>query len=261
MRAKGARPGIWIRYLSDQAGQTPGVTDDMRMSRDTHFLDPTHPAVREQIVQDTLRIVNEWGYELIKHDFSTFDLFGRWGRQAQGFLAEDGWHFYDRSKTSAEITVDLYRLIREAAGDAIVLGCNVIGHLAAGLVEMNRTGNDTSGRDWERTRKMGVNTLAFHMMHHKTFYDVDADCVGVMGLIPWEQNREWLRALAVSGTPLFVSYDPKLPPDEQAYADLTAAFTRSAAQEDQLIPLDWMDNTCPERWLLNGEEISFRWIV
>ena len=216
--------------------------------------------MKEQITRDTLRIVNDWGYELIKHDFSTFDLFGCWGFQTKDFLAKDGWHFYDQSKTSAEIVVDFYQLIREAAGGAIVLGCNVIGHLAAGLVEMNRTGDDTSGREWERTRKMGVNTLAFRMLHHKAFYDVDADCVGVMGLIPWSLNGEWLRALSVSGTPLFVSYDPKLPPDEQAYADLTAAFKRSAVQTDQLVPLDWMDNTCPEKWLLNDEEISFQWI-
>lgn len=154
---------------------------------------------------------------------------------------------------------DLYRTIREAADDAVVLGCNVIGHLTAGLAEMNRTGDDTSGREWERTRKMGVNTLAFRMLHHKAFYDADADCVGVTGMIPWERNREWLRAVSVSGTPLFVSCDPKVA-DEEIYADLEAAFTRSAAQTDELIPLDWMENTCPERWPLNGEEIRFRWI-
>lgn len=267
MKAKGVRPGIWIRYLHDEVrylndptGQTSGVTEEMRLSRNPYYLDPTHPAVQELIVRDTKRIVDEWGYTLIKHDFSTFDLFGCWGSETKGFLtAADGWHFYDRSKTSAEITVDFYRLIREAAGDCIVLGCNVIGHLAAGLVEMNRTGDDTSGREWERTRKMGVNTLAFRMLHHKAFYDVDADCVGVTGLIPWSLNREWLRALSVSGTPLFVSYNPKLPADEQAFADLAAAFSRSAKQDDEFIPLDWMENTCPEKWLLNGEAVEFNW--
>ena len=252
-------PGIWIRYLNDEARQTPGVTDDMRLQRDPTYLDPTHPAVRELIVRDTRRLTEEWGYRLIKHDFSTCDLFGRWGFEAHGFLTDDGWHFYDRSRTSAEIVIDFYRTIREAAGDAVVLGCNVIGHLTAGLAEMNRTGDDTSGREWERTRKMGVNTLAFRMLHHKAFYDADADCVGVTGMIPWERNREWLRAVSVSGTPLFVSCDPKAA-DEEICADLEAAFSRSAVQSDELVPLDWMENTCPERWLLNGEEIRFNWI-
>ena len=97
------------------------------------------------------------------------------------------------------------------------------------------------------------------MMHHKAFYDVDADCVGVMGLIPWSLNRRWLRALSVSGTPLFVSYKPDLY-DEEAFADLAEAFARSAVQRDELIPLDWMENTCPEKWMLNGEEIEINWI-
>lgn len=259
MKEKGVRPGIWIRYLHDEARQTPGVTDEMRLVRDPQYLDPTHPTVQTLIVRDTKRIVEDWGYTLIKHDFSTFDLFGCWGFQAKGFMAQDGWHFHDRSKTSAEVVLDLYRLIRKAAGECIVLGCNVIGHLAAGLVEINRTGDDTSGREWERTRKMGVNTLAFRMLHDGAFFDADADCVGVMGLIPWKLNGEWLRALSVSGTPLFVSYNPKLPEDEQAFADLSAAFSRSAKQEDEFYPIDWMENTCPERWMLNGEEVRFKW--
>ena len=156
--------------------------------------------------------------------------------------------------------MDFYRTIREAAGNAVIIGCNVIGHLAAGLVEMNRTGDDTSGREWERTRKMGVNTLAFRMLHHNTFYHADADCVGETGEIPWRQNREWLRALAYSGTPLFVSYDPALK-DEAAFTDLAEAFQRSAEQKDELIPLDWMENTCPERWKHNGQEIRLNWFI
>lgn len=52
-------PGIWIRYLNDEARQTPGVTDDMRLQRDPTYLDPTHPAVRELIVRDTRRLTEE----------------------------------------------------------------------------------------------------------------------------------------------------------------------------------------------------------
>lgn len=258
MKEKGVRTGIWIRYLADAARQTEGITDEMRLSRRPDYLDPSHPAVLELVKRDTRRIVEEWGFSLIKHDYSTFDLFGDWGCNIKGHITKDGWHFYDRSRTSAEIVLDFYRAIREAAGDAIVLGCNVIGHLAAGLVEINRTGDDTSGKQWERTRKMGVNTLAFRMLHDGAFFDADADCVGVMGLIPWKLNREWLRALSVSGTPLFVSYNPKLE-DAAAFADLAEAFARSAKQADEFAPVDWMENTCPEKWLLNGERVEFDW--
>ena len=63
----------------------------------------------------------------------------------------------------------------------------------------------------------------------------------------------------MSGTPLFVSYNPKLQ-DETAFADLAEAFAHSAKQTDEFVPLDWMENTCPEKWLLNGELIEFNWI-
>jgi hypothetical protein len=37
-----------------------------------------------------------------------------------------------------------------------------VGHLAAGLTHAQRTGDDTLGRAWDRTRRVGVNTLPFH---------------------------------------------------------------------------------------------------
>ena len=41
--------------------------------------------------------------------------------------------------------------------------------------------------------------------------------------------------------------------------ELRQAFARNALQRDTLIPLDWMENICPERWLLNGQEIAYDW--
>ena len=33
-----------------------------------------------------------WGYELVKHDFSTFDILGRWGMTMGAELTSEGWH-------------------------------------------------------------------------------------------------------------------------------------------------------------------------
>ena len=259
IKAQSVKPGLWVRYLADEHGETPGVTQAMRLSRDPRYLDPSHPAVLQKVVEDTRRFTEDWGYQLIKHDFSTCDLFGFWGFQRKGLMAEDGWRFFDETKTSAEIIVSFYRTIMEsAAPGTVILGCNVIGHLAAGLVHLNRIGDDTSGVEWERTKKMGVNTLAFRLPQHQAFFDIDADCVGITGKIDWDKNRQWLRLLSMSGTPLFVSCQP-----DQAKgpieADLQEAFRRSAAQQDILIPLDWMENPWPERWMVNGKDIRFSW--
>ena len=71
------------------------------------------------------------------------------------------------------------------AGDKIaIIGCNTVSHLTAGLFEVYRSGDDTSGREWERTVKMGVNTLAFRLPQHNKMYCVDGDCVGITTIIP-----------------------------------------------------------------------------
>ena len=123
---------------------------------------------------------------------------------------------------------------------------------------LNRTGDDTSGRIWERTRRMGVNTLAFRLPQHNTFYHIDADCVGIFGMIPWEKNRQWADVLAKSGTPLFVSAKPGvLNPEE--FEELHQIMLRASEQEEHFVPLDWEEIDCPEVWGENGETITYDW--
>ena len=173
------------------------------MREPAEFLDPSVPEVLERVAADVARFA-EWGFELVKHDFTTFDCFGKWGFEMNEFPAAGDWSFRDTTRTSAEILLELYRRIRQAAGEMLILGCNTVGHFGAGLMHLSRIGDDTSGQRWERTRKMGVNTLAFRLPQHGAFFAVDADCLGV----PWELNRQWARLLATSGTPLFASLKP-----------------------------------------------------
>ena len=262
MAALGVRPGIWVRYLIN--GQNgirilQDFPDECYTERCPTVLDPSHPLVLDYVRETTRRIV-KWGYTLIKHDYSTFDLFGQWGAQMRRFPAEDGdsWGFYDRGKTSAEIIRDFHRAIREASEDAVIIGCNVMGHLCAGLHHCNRTGDDTSGRQWLRTLKMGVNTLAFRQVQNNAFFAADADCVGILGLIEWKYNCQWMELLSRSGSPLFVSCKPDIPTPAE-FDELREAYAYGSSQADELIPLDWMENPYPARYLLNGEEIAFDW--
>ena len=134
-----------------------------------------------------VRQVVKWGYELVKHDFSTYDLLGKWGFEMGAEPTFAGWSLHDRSRTNAEVMLDLYEAIRKTAGEqTLLLGCNTVGHLGAGIFELQRTGDDTSGEHWERTRKMGVNTLAFRLAQNGTFFrtgcglrrDHEGDSVG-----------------------------------------------------------------------------------
>lgn len=260
IRNVGARPGIWIRpLLAGEKGPERCLLPTARLGGGIHdlALDPSQPEVLERVADD-MRRLSGWGYELIKHDFTTVDILGRWGFDMGAQITADGWAFSDRTRTTAEIVRTLYATIREAAGEAILIGCNTIGHLGAGIFELQRTGDDTSGREWERTRKMGVNTLAFRMAQHNTFFAADADCVGLTNDIPWALNRQWLDLLARSGTPLFVSADKEAVGPEQERA-LKAAFTQASGPQVAAVPLDWLETTCPTRWQFGNEVVEYDW--
>lgn len=256
LTAKGVRPGIWVRLLQNEDETIPDI---WRLPLN-QCLDPSHPEALDYIKQDVKRIC-AWGYTLIKHDFSTYDLFGRWGFEMNPLVTESGWHFYNRSMTSAEVVKLFYQAVYDAAKpyNALILGCNTIGHLGAGRMHISRTGDDTSGLTWERTRRMGINTLAFRLPQHKCFFDVDADCVGIAGNIPWKLNRQWADVLAESGTPLFISAKPGIL-NQKEKDELRAILQKASAQDKHKIPADWMDTDCPRIWI-DGEETSeYHWI-
>ena len=254
IRKAGARPGIWIRPLQ----ATNDAPDSWRLPRDRGVFDPTIPEVRQKIAADVARI-REWGFELIKHDYTTFDLFGRWGFQMGTALTRDGWTFADQSHTTAEIIDELYRTIRTAAGDRYIIGCNTMSHLSAGHFEICRIGDDTSGTEWGRTRRMGVNSLAFRGAQHGAFYVADADCVGVTTAVPWSLNRQWLDLLARSGTMLFVSLAPDALGADQR-RDLRAALALASVPQPLAEPLDWQRSVYPERWRLMSHERTYDWV-
>jgi alpha-galactosidase len=255
IRQAGARPGLWIRPLQAMEG----APDSWRLSRDRTILDPTVPDVLEKVAGDITRL-GQWGFELIKHDYTTFDVFGRWGFEMGTELTSEGWTFASGSeRTTAEVINELYRTIRSAAADTIVIGCNTVSHLSAGHFEICRVGDDTSGTEWARTRKMGVNTLAFRGPQHGAFYVADADCVGVTNAVPWSLNRQWLDLLARSGTMLFVSLAPDALGTEQR-RDLREALTLAANPHPLAEPLDWQRTVNPAQWRLMGSERSYDWI-
>ncbi|WBQ08081.1 hypothetical protein [Kribbella sp. CA-293567] len=254
----GARPGLWFRPLLSReqgpwgrAGQSDGFG---------RTLDPTHPEVLD-LVRADLRRFKDWGFELVKHDFSTYDLFGRFGPAMGARLTSDGWQFHDTTRTTAEIVLELYREIRSAA-DVVLIGCNTVGHLAAGLVDVQRTGDDTSGRDWERTRKMGVNSLAFRLPQHNRFFILDADCVPCTPQTPWELNRQFLDLVARSGSALFVSVDPAARTartDRDLGDGIRLALSGGDATDGGIEPLDWLHDTTPTVWRAAAGTTRYDW--
>lgn len=267
MSALGVRPGIWFRPLLNnspaipQEWHLPIRNAGGQLCGYRTALDPSRSEVLEWIKEDIRRLV-KWGFQLIKHDFTTYDIFGRWGFQMNTWpldAAHSG--FEDQTRTAAEIVLGLYHAIREAAGNALILGCNTIGHLAAGLIHISRTGDDTSGYSFDRTSRMGVNTLAFRLCQHHAFFAVDADCVGVLGnehAIPWEANRQWTQLLAASGTTFFTAVRPEALSPTQL-DEMRQLYRLAASGSTTAEPIDWLSNNLPAHWRLNGQETAFDW--
>jgi len=256
----GMRPGLWTRPLCARHDDKPSLLAPAIKGRDNPLnpvLDPTIPENLAR-VKNIITLYKQWGYEMVKHDFSTFDITGRWGFEMTDAITPPGWAFYDKTKTTAEIINSLYKTIRDAAGDMYLIGCNTMSHLSAGVFELTRIGDDTSGKEWARTRKMGVNTLGFRMPQHNVFYAVDGDCVGLTKDVPWDKNKQWMQLLAEGSAPLFISAQPDALGAEQK--DFIKQCFRKASKTQPIAePLDWLTNPLPAKWKLNGQEESFNW--
>ena len=261
IRQRNVLPGIWIRPLEATKATPENLLlpqQRFHSVQNARAYDPTIPEALALAIAKVTQVV-DWKYDLVKHDFSTWELLGQWGSQMGANPSLPGWHPYDRTRTNAEIILDLYKAIRTAAGDrTTLLGCNTIGHLSAGLFELQRTGDDTSGRDWERTRRMGVNTLAYRLPQHRTFFDLDADCVGITSNIPWTLNAQWLDLLARSGTGLFLSPAPDAIGPEQKAA-IREGFAIAASRPQAVAPTDWLTQSTPEQWTFNRTQKHYHW--
>jgi alpha-galactosidase len=258
IKQRTARPGLWIRPLEAPKDAAPKDAAEGLLLPNTRFAhrreranefayDPTVPESQEKI-RTKLRQAVEWGYEMVKHDYSTYDLLGQWGSEMGPQPSLPGWSLRNRGKTNAEAIADLYALIRESAGDQMIIdGCNTVGHLGQGVFDLQRIGDDTSGHQWERTRRMGVNTLAFRLPQNGTFFTIDPDLVGLTEAVPWEFNRQWLYLLARSGAATIISSAPTMRgPDQQAA--LRVAFQIASAGGVGAKPIDWMETSTPEHW-------------
>jgi alpha-galactosidase len=248
------RPGIWVHLLTAQEDHP----SSWRLKNNSKILDISKPEVRQYVIR-IMKNLRSWGYELIKHDYSTRDISGSWGKSG-GASDTATWAFSDRTRTTAEIITDHYRSIREGGGDALIIGCNTIGHLAAGIFEISRIGDDTSGNDWSRVVKMGVNSLAFRGPQNDAFFAADADCVGESkkDVIPWALNRQWLQLVSQSGTPLFISFKKESVTPEQEN-EIAFALENASKKQPLAEPLDWFETIQPAKWKLMGKEVNFNW--
>lgn len=268
----GARAGIWFRPLLT-IGDVPSDAAFFKESCKV-TLDPSHPYTLEKVFEDTKRL-RDWGFNLIKHDFTTIDISGSsssFGLFYNGNL-NGNRTFYDRTKTTATIVKELYKTIARGAGDAEVIGCNVMGHLSAGIHSIQRVGDDTSGRYWEMTVNNGINSM-MRLPQNGNFFMVDPDCAAFTERVNPELNLDFLEVCALTGMTTLASVKPGILNEKQMarineiyrLADSNTEFYEIADFDRVTIPekfvspdgtkmkeYDWMDEYGGARYIMSWE--------
>ena len=247
IHAKGAKAGLWFRPLLTREELPEGVKlyEDFGGS----ILDPSHPYTLEKVEKEARKIVG-WGFDLIKHDFSTIDTTGMLAMtadQAEYEICKPNRKFYDRTKTTATIIKNLYKAIQKGAGDKDVIGCNTVSHLTAGIHSTYRIGNDTSGRAFEWTRRDGINSL-MRLPLNNLFYNADPDCAPFTERVKFEANLDFLELCALTGMTTLASIKPGLLNEKQMKKVNEVFLLADQNQGDYEIE-DYDKNACPERFI------------
>ncbi len=248
----GCRAGIWIRPLltlthvpNEAAYNSPAKNNGLT-------LDPTHEFSKQLITEDIKRLVN-WGFDMIKHDFTYIELFNA------NITNLPYLRFYDKTKTNAQILKELYMLIQQAAGDTLIMGCNTINHLAAGVHQIQRSGNDTSGRHFEFTRRYGVHSMV-RAPQNNAFFKTDPDCAAFTEKVSIPLNLDFLEMAAITGSATFASVTPGiLNSTQEKRLQEIFAIADSIEYKDYATVCDWTRTAVPSEFNYLGKTYNYNW--
>ena len=246
------RAGIWIRLLLTLSHVPSEAVYDSPYKPNGIVMDPTHEYSKQKIAED-VSMLSRWGFDMIKHDFSFFDLFG-------ATLSEKmPPHFYDKTKTNAQIVKEFYQLVQNAAGNTLIMGCNTVNHLAAGIHQIQRSGNDTSGRHFEFTRRYGVHSM-MRTPQNNAFFKTDPDCAAFTEKVSTKLNLDFLEAAAITGAATFASVTPGiLKGEDQKRLQQIFAIADSIHPDEYATICDWTRTAAPSQFEYKGNVYNYNW--
>lgn len=259
IRTRGAKAGIWFRPLLT-LGDVPEEAKLVVWAGGV-ILDPTHPYTLEY-VENTAKTIHGWGYNLIKHDFSTMDITGVSPLSPDlhtATMCKGDRRFFDKTVTLATAIKRLYSAIQRGAGDADVIGCNTVSHLTAGIHSIYRTGNDTSGNHFELTKRHGPNSM-MRLPLNDTLYRVDPDCAAFTHRVDTDLNLDYLEMCALTGVTTLASITPHIL-DSRAAERINGIFRIADEGKERYGIADYSTNACPETFVSEdgARSVSYDW--
>ncbi len=246
---RGVKAGLWFRPLLTQEDVPQDITLGVD-NKGSNILDPSHPEVLKRTEELARKFAKEWGFDLIKHDFTTIDTTGITclsGEKHDFELCVPERKFYDNTKTLATIIKNIYKAVQRGAGDAEVIGCNTISHLTAGIHSTYRIGNDTSGRCFEWTRRDGVNSLMRLPLNNALYY-ADPDCAPFTNRVKFEANLDFLEMCAITGMTTLASIKPGILTEEQM-KKVNAVYRMADENKGDFGIANFDKNSCPEKFV------------
>ena len=265
---KGFKAGLWLAPLvvgaksalyRDHPDWVVRSPDDEPVialnnwAQDCYGLDCTHPDAQAWLRRTIETVSREWGFDYLKLDF----LFGA---TLEGVR-------HDPQATRAQAYRRGVEILREAAGDRLLMACIAPVGATIGLFEACRIGPDVAPAwrmPWPGAPPCAPGTenalrtsIARYWMHGNLWAN-DPDCLLVRdseNALTLDETRFLATAIALSGGMVFLSDDlPKLPAERLEIAGLLLPpYGRSA------VPLDLMEHFPPSVLRLEVERSFERW--
>jgi alpha-galactosidase len=262
-RGAGLLPGLWLApffarkdhawLLRDARGRPVKALWNPAWGafRFVYALDPTHPGFLAHL-RELFTKLRADGFGFFKLDFL--------------FAGALPGARHDPALTSLQALRRALQVIRDAVGDAYILGCGCPLEAGIGLVDSMRVGNDVTpawsthvdrwiGRGFEQlsTRNCIRNTLTRAPLNLRLFHS-DPDCLITQGLTPTEQ-RTLAQVNALSGGTLMISDDlSALTPERRAIIDSAFQLSKEVnATPRTFAAPDLMERRIPELQLALGE--------
>ncbi|MBI3004509.1 MAG: alpha-galactosidase [Ignavibacteriales bacterium] len=247
IKRRGLKPGIWIRPFHSIDGSRER-TEHPEWFNEQGQMDFSHRGVRAEVENLLSLVTEQWGFEYVKYDFPSFDLFNAWG---PGLFEDHAAHA--ELSNPEETSITAYRgalegISRAARGKAYLLACNSVMPATIGWAEVFRIGDDVG--DWERTFRYGVRSVSARYYTNGVFWTNDPDCLLVREPFTQDQARMWASLIALSGGVVFISeYLPTLPSDRLDIIKKAMPVYKNAGTRYGFgRPIDFLENNPPTLW-------------
>lgn len=249
LRERGIRPALNRRLLA-----TPGdgvLPAECRQQAFPGSLDPTCPETREYLEQQ-MHLVRDWGFDMLGIRNPATDILH------YGSAVQEPWEFRNAGVTNAEVLTGFHSLLRQNMGDLLLYGQDLVGHLAAGLVHIAQTAPISEGGEPGVQIRREINALAFRLCQHGNYFTLAPNPLELPAGVSWHRRALTAKLFSHAGSAFFVA--PKAPvlPAKVLHA-LAKEFYSASLGNLQAIPTDWLENTCPELWTLDGAPFPLPW--